>query len=352
MPDAPGPVPVLVLLGERRGDNAQLVALADALGVPWRSVQLRFNRAAKWPAALTRSLRFSWRAESPLVEPRLRLVLSAGRKSVAAARWLRRRSGGRTRLVVLNRPWAPLDWFDLVVTTPQYALATRENLQANLLPFIPASPPSGVALPDSLAAVATTLPRPWTLVMVGGPSRPYVFDDLAARRLSALVDRRLAATGGGAWVLASPRTPPRAMDAIASTLRGPSHLVRWSDPEKPYAALRTLCDRFIVTADSASMLAESLMTGKPVTPFALEARPDIRWRIAARWREAAERAPDSFVADSYAFAEGGGFVTSTRDIARFQRALQAAGAFDEGSDFLARVEAERVRTVERVRALL
>ena len=111
-----------VLLGNRHGDNRQLLAIADALQRPYRAVQLHFRRGARLAPARWFAHRLTWRTEPELSPPWPRAILAAGRKSVPAALWIRRASGGQTRLIHVNRPWAPLARFDLVVTTPQYAL--------------------------------------------------------------------------------------------------------------------------------------------------------------------------------------------------------------------------------------
>ena len=134
-----------VLLGNRHGDNRQLLAIADALGRPYRIVQLRFGPGARLAPARWFAHRLTWRTDPPLAPPWPRAVLAAGRKSVPAALWIRRASGGQTRLIHVNRPWAPLAWFDLVVTTPQYALPERDNVLVNLLPFVPAGGAGAVA---------------------------------------------------------------------------------------------------------------------------------------------------------------------------------------------------------------
>ena len=190
--------PLWVLLGNRHGDNRQLLAIADALGRPYRPVQLRFGPGARLPLARWFAQRFTWRTDPPLSPPWPRAVLAAGRKSVPAALWIRRASGGQTRLVHVNRPWAPLAWFDLVVTTPQYALPERDNVLVNLLPFVPPVVPA--PLPASFAARAAALPRPWTVVLVGGNSRPFVLDQATAAALAATVNADLRSVGGSASI--------------------------------------------------------------------------------------------------------------------------------------------------------
>jgi mitochondrial fission protein ELM1 len=342
--------PLWVLLGNRHGDNRQLLAIADALGRPYRAVQLRFGRGARLAPARWFAHRLTWRTEPDLAPPWPRAVLAAGRKSVPAALWIRRASGGTTRLVHVNRPWAPLAWFDLVVTTPQYALPGRDNVLANLLPFVP--PVAPAPLPESFAARAAALPRPWTAVLVGGNSRPFVLDAATATRLAATVNDEVRRAGGAAWLLDSPRTPAAAMAALERALAVPAQLVRWGRDENCYAALLGLADRFVVTADSASMLAEALLSGRPVTPFALPVDADWRWRLAAAWRHAADRAPRSIAARLLDRLVGLGVVSSVRDLGRLQQNLADAGLFGAAGRALAVAEAERARTVARIQAVI
>jgi mitochondrial fission protein ELM1 len=340
-------VPIWVLLGARHGDNQQLLAIAQALGRPFRTVHLRFNSIARKAPLLLGASRWSWHSDEPLGPPWPRAVLAAGRRSVPAARWIRRRSGGRTRLVHVNRPWAPLSWFDLVITTPQYALPPRDNVLANLLPFrLPAT--MITPMPASLAQRAGALPRPWTAVLVGGNSRPYVLDEDAAERLAQAVDAAVRDSGGSAWVLDSPRTPPEALAVVERRLSVPVQFVRWRDARNGYDALLAAADRFIVTADSASMLAEALMTGRPVTPFTLPVRHDRKSRIARAWEAAAQRSPRSLLARSFAWARDLGLLTSLRDLARLHDALREAGAFSAPGAALELAERERRRTLERI----
>jgi mitochondrial fission protein ELM1 len=317
--------PVWVLLGAKHGDNQQLLAIAEAMNQPYRVVPLRFNRAARFPPLLLGTGRLSWHTECALQPPWPQAVLAAGRKSVPAARWIRKQSEGRTRLIHINRPWAPLAWFDLIVTTPQYAVPRRANVLTNLMPFV--LPTQDDASETSLADRAASMPRPWTVVLVGGNSRPYVLDEASARLLAQTVNEQVHAAGGSAWILGGPRTKDSAMTIIEANLCAPAHVSRWGQGENLYRTLLREADRFIVTADSASMLTEALLSGHTVTPFTLPAQPHWKWRLAAAWRAAAERKPASVVARIYEWTVDVGLLSTVRDIGHLQRALTDAGMF-------------------------
>ena len=98
-----------VLLGQKAGDNHQVLALADALGWPYEVREIR-NRPWELATNLlagTRLWGIDRRRSSPLASPWPELVISAGRRNEPVARWLQRQSGGRARLVHIGRPWAP-----------------------------------------------------------------------------------------------------------------------------------------------------------------------------------------------------------------------------------------------------
>ena len=131
---ASGPRSVWGLLGTRAGDNEQVQQLVRALGVPHELKRFVFNPLRHLPNRVLGARRRS-AAGGPLSPPWPDLVVSAGKRSVPVARWIRAQSGGRTKLVHFGRPRAPLAWFDLVITTAQYGLPESSRVLRNCLPF-------------------------------------------------------------------------------------------------------------------------------------------------------------------------------------------------------------------------
>lgn len=339
--------PIWVLLGKRHGDNQQLLAIAEALQLPFRTITQRYNWGAKIHPALRGASHIGWDTHEPLEPPWPRVVLGAGRRSVPMARWIRRQSGGYTKLVYVNRPWAPLSWFDLVITTPQYALPARPNVLSNLMPFLP---PQADSLPEQwLPTSATSLPRPWTAVLIGGTTRPYVYSDDAARALATMVNQRVRETGGSAWLLDSPRTPPNIMPILKDSVNVPSQLVHWrGEGRQIYRALLASADRFIVTEDSASMTTETLLTDKPVSLFELPIQPNWKRRFASAWRNAAEHAPGSITERLFETAIDLGLLTAVRDLRLLHRALKRACLFEGSNCPTAWAERERQTTLDHI----
>jgi mitochondrial fission protein ELM1 len=265
------PVRVWVLLGSSAGDNAQLLRLAEALAWPFEAKRIRYNGLNRCPNLLlgASKLTVDTRSSDALAPPWPDLVIGASRRATPLARWIKKQSGGRSRLVHLLHTQAPLRYFDLVVTTAQYRLPERANVLHNLLPLNAARAEVLESSAAQWRGRLEHLPRPWIAVLVGGNTASYRLDALTARQLGQFTSRRARETGGSLLISSSPRTPPDAVEALLSAVEGPAYIYRWqpNKEENPYLAYLALADRFIVTADSASMLAEACSTGRPVELF-------------------------------------------------------------------------------------
>ncbi|MDZ7750552.1 MAG: ELM1/GtrOC1 family putative glycosyltransferase [Gammaproteobacteria bacterium] len=274
------PPRVWVLTGHRHGDAEQLRTLARALGWPWEEKRLAYNAFHHLPNGLAGPSRWSvdGAASDPLEAPWPDVVLACGKRSVPVARWIKAQSGGHTQLVHLGRPWAPLHHFDLVVTTPQYGLPLRDNVRCNVLPL---NRPPAQDDPTETAhwqEAFAGLPRPWIGVLVGGGSLSYRFDATEGRRLGGLLNDLARRHGGSLLLTTSPRTPAAAVTALFDAIDVPAHRHRWGAGAEtnPLGVYLASCDRFVVTGDSASMLAETVATGRPVELFPLaEAAPGL-----------------------------------------------------------------------------
>ncbi len=346
MTDADGPL-VWGLLGRNAGDNAQVRQLVEALGYRSALKNLAFSRLSLAPNIVLGAGRLSLAGTERhgLAPPWPELVVSAGRRAAPAARWIRTQAGGRTRLVQLGRPQAPLRFFDLIVTTPQYGLPKRENIVHNLLPFQRAAE----APEKPLAAWResfSALPRPLIALLVGGPAWPFAFGPAEAKALGERAGRAAAESGGTLLVSTGPRTGPAATEALSAALAGSFALNDWRDPKPDFyqSALR-LADRFVVTGDSVSMMAEAVRTGQPVEIYDLPRRTGPIADLAR-------------LAETPAFAAAAqlGFGLPLRDAGRVRDALidrGLAAPFGAAAQPCAAVmDREMQDTLARVRALL
>ena len=265
--DAPMQAKLWCLLGRKAGDNAQVLALAEALGwpradkhivpQPWEIVPHLLMGPTL--AGIDRG------ASSPLGPPWPDLVITAGRRNEPVARWIRAQAGGGVRLVHVGRPWARPGTFDLVVSTPQYFLPEGPGVLVNPLPLHRITRESVEAAAKDYAPRVAHLPRPLTTVLIGGDSGPVVFTPEKGRRLAHGINGLVRQTGGAALVTGSPRTPTATAQAVRAALDVPAetHFRHDGGDENPYLGFLGLADRFVVTGESMSMLAEAGSLGRP-----------------------------------------------------------------------------------------
>ena len=136
LPSGEGAKRIWVLECHRAGDRAQELGLAQALGWPFELKRIVHTWFEFLPNMLLEGtlLGVDRAKSSPLEPPWPDLVISAGRMNENIAKWIRRQSGGRTRIVLLGRGWTRPGTVDLVVATPQYRLKPHPNLLINELP--------------------------------------------------------------------------------------------------------------------------------------------------------------------------------------------------------------------------
>jgi mitochondrial fission protein ELM1 len=310
---------VWCLLGKKAGDNTQVRALAAELG--W-DCEEKLIVARPWELLANLGLRVTLAGidrgkSSPLQPPWPDLVITAGRRNEPVARWIRRQSGGGTRLVHIGRPWAPLAAWDLVVTTPQYFLPEQSNVLHNTLPLHRVSGRELAAAGERLEPQLAELPRPWVAVLVGGDSGRFVMTPAKGARLGRLASALAEAAGGALLVSGSPRTPVGALDALQAQLAAPHYFYRWGDPgDNPYHGLLALADAFVVTGESMSMLGEAVAMGRPLFIFDPGDGATPWWRLAHSYR---------YKPLSHRFAMRFGPRRMRRDIGRIQDALVADG---------------------------
>lgn len=343
------PPRVWLLTGHKAGDNNQVLALAEALGWPFDTKRLYYKPYELISNRLLGATLagIDRRASSDLQAPWPDLVITAGRRNEPVARWIRRHSPS-TRLVHVGRPWSALPTFDLIVTTPQYFLPDQPNILHNHLPMHRINRTALTQAAGQWRARLEHLPRPWTAVLIGGDSGPFVFTAMKGRRLGQQVDALAAGAGGSVLVTNSPRTPARFYSAFLGELSVRTYTHAWApdQAENPYLAYIALADRFVVTGESMSMLTEAAYTGRPLYIFDPGAGP--RW-----WRE---HSNFRFKPLSHRLAMRFAPRRMHRDVGNIQRRLVADGRAAWLGEALRAAPRSAVpddvgRAVERVRAL-
>lgn len=346
---------VWILEGIKAGDNTQMLAVAEALGWPWEARRMRYR---PWELVTNLALRITLAgvdaaSARQLAPPWPDLVLTAGRRNEPVARWIRRSADHPVKLVHLGRPWARPDRFDLVVSTPQYFLREGGNVMVNDLPLHRISEAMLSAAAARWENELAALPRPYVVLLAGGNSGVSVFTPAKARYLGEEVARQTRAVSGAALVTTSARTPRKVVDILRESIDAPCHFFDWHRHPRernPYLAYLALGDRFIVTGESMSMLAEACATGKPVQVFDLDApvpgEPRRWWLNASsyRWRPLTDRLAQRLAPRRM-----------RRDTRRIHRRLEEAGRVAPlgcvRAGVVGAANRDLERTVARVKAL-
>ena len=257
---------VWVLLGPHRGDNNQILALAEALQRPFRTIEMRYRRFAYLPA-VCRSISMSGLtadAQREIVPPWPSLVLGIGQRSAPVARFIQRQSGGMTKTVRLGDPMVSHRLFDLVITTTQYAVRDADNVVR--LPITITNQDS--VHPNKLEERwLQSFAHPRRLIVIGGKTSLWEFGPEIVSDAAGTLLRRAKLEGGSVMAVVSPRTSP-ALTAAAQLALGERAVV--TGPFPRYGALLQAADEIHVTGDSVSMLSDAVASGRPVGLIPLE----------------------------------------------------------------------------------
>ncbi|HKP22714.1 MAG TPA: ELM1/GtrOC1 family putative glycosyltransferase [Dongiaceae bacterium] len=269
-PTEPAPR-VWLLFGERRGDNAQVLALAQMLGWPHEIKQLRWQSDYDVdPAEAGISLSgLDTAASDSLTAPWPDIVVGIGYRSAPVSRWIGQQAG-RVINIRLGRPRTDLKPYDLVITTPQYGLPPAPNVRELPLPLVKADDEAMAKAIARWRPAFEKLPAPRIAVLLGGPTQHMAFDENVARTLARDLEVFATRAGGSLLITSSPRSPSGLKAILESALSAPHFLFEFqAGSDNPYLALLALGDAAIVTSDSASMIADAAAFARPLLVYEL-----------------------------------------------------------------------------------
>lgn len=262
---------IWVLVDDRAGNRSQALGVAERLGQLFREVELRYSLPAKLPniligasmAGLDRASREN------LMQPWPKLVIAAGRRSAPVARWIKKQSDGKTRIVQIMDPGSGQADFDLICR-PAHDTGTLAG--DNVFNIIAAphrmSESNLKKARQTWQAQVEALPAPRIALLIGGSTRRRPFTADMAHSLCDAACEASAALGGSLMVTTSRRTGS-VVNAVEDALHGPYRLFRWDQGgDNPFAGYLALADGVIVTGESVSMCAEAVASGKPVYIYA------------------------------------------------------------------------------------
>ncbi len=268
-------VNIWALTDHRPGTANQVLGVAHRMPHIVTEQKLHYSRLSKLPngilgvlglAGLTRVSR------THISPPWPDIVIAAGRRAAPVGAYIKRKSP-KTVVVHLMHPWLPLERFDLVILPAHDHVAPRSNILTTLGAPHTLTEETLFSARARMPLNPDLLPKPWTLLCLGGNTSHGSFLLTDVERLVAEL-QPIAKDGGAILMTSSRRTPPAlasaAVDAITATY--PELTLSFYSPEypeeNPYHAWLSQADRIIVTADSVSMISEAAFTTVPLYTFA------------------------------------------------------------------------------------
>jgi uncharacterized protein len=262
------------------------------MGWSTTTIDLTFNVLNHLPNPLLGPRLLSLHASSraALKPPFPDVVVAMGRRSLPVARWIKKQSGNRSKIIMLGRKAvAGPEAIDLLIGCVHFQQLPRRGL------FALTVPPTKVDA-DTLALLRQNTKSPYRsgkakriLVLLGGPTAQHSFDAEDANTMTSTLLNAATAAGGELTFLTSRRTPPAAIAAITAAAPQ-AHMEVWQKHkvDNPYLTYLAHADVIVVTGESESMIAEAAASKKPLTIFPLREKPlQLKHRVALRVFKAA-----------------------------------------------------------------
>lgn len=261
------------------GTENQCLGVAEALGIKAEVFKISLRQPWK---TLTPWLGFeqSFTFTPELKGPWPDLLIASGRKSVAASRYIKKQSHGKTFTVQIQDPKTSPKQFDLVAV-PHHDSLRGENV------IVTHGAPNRITskkLEESrstFAALFTDIPKPRVAVLIGGDSRTHKL----TKDITDKLTYQLQNLDAGLMVTTSRRTGEENTKTLRTGLKGANSYFWDGESSNPYFGMLAWADHIIVTSDSVSMLSDACSTGKPVHIIELEGSSPRFDRLYAHLKE-------------------------------------------------------------------
>ena len=278
-----GRQPVIwVFTSHKPGTNTQALGLADTFGWPYETKRLRFRGSTLWHKHIVgthRSTRLGLDTarSDPLGPPWPDLIITAGWQPARVARWVQRRSRGRTQLVVLGRQGSrPIRPTDISVACGYCCFPPHPRRIQTVVSLTRVRPQRLRRAADQWRPRMQPAAHPWIVALVGGSTVWHRFGPEEAREMGAALRMFAERLGGTVFASTSRRTGREETAALAVGLGSAHTVYAWQSDQQdnPYLGYLALADVLIVTGESESMLAEAAATDKPLYIYPLPERPN------------------------------------------------------------------------------
>lgn len=253
-----------------KGTENPCIALAQAAGLvpdvktvklkqPWKSITPWIDHFT--PKALTPG-------SSELKAPWPDILIAGGRKAISPALWIKKQSGGKTKLVIMFSPVVKNKNFDLVVA-PQHDRYRGHNVLETTGALSLVTKETLAKAKEEWRSAFEKLPGRRIAVLIGGNSRTHKFTKEVAKKLTEQL-KNLVTQGDSLMITASRRTPVELQQKMRDQLKHENVFFWDGEGANPYQGLLAWADAILTTEDSVSMASEAVSTGQPTYLLKLE----------------------------------------------------------------------------------
>ena len=194
------------------------------------------------------------------------IIISCGKRSIYASIFLKKILKNKVFSIHIQNPKINPAQFDLVIAPAHDNLKGKNVLQTDLaLNHINKNLLINEAEP--YAAQFSKIEKPICAIFLGGQNRNYRFDVPVVKELADQVDKILKNNDIQLFVLFSRRTDQFIIEYLKERFLDQN--IIWNGEGNPYLALMKYSKYLVCTADSVSIISESISSTKPVYIFKL-----------------------------------------------------------------------------------
>ncbi len=257
-----------ILLEGRTGDDKQLRNLVDLL--KWQVIPVNLNTSIIeiiFHRCFGAKLFLKKINKKKLPEPDAIFII--GGRNAALAHAIKKNSRNKIKLYAMGRPFAPLSWFDLIITTPQYCLPKNPKTIELALPI--SNPDIEPYHSKKWENLIHKTKKPRICVLLGGNNSNYHFSSDFTKNLCKSLANYANLKNGSLLITNSSRTPKETTRKLKIEL-GQNHIfydINDRNVSNPYWMFINSSQEVLVTSDSISMIADACRNGKLVRIIAL-----------------------------------------------------------------------------------
>ena len=267
---------IWILLDDRNGSVNQAKGVENALDKSLFDIvekRISYNKLAGLPnflrgktlIGLDKKSRMLFGGKMPDI------VLSSSRRTVPVARYIKKMSDNKTKLVQLMHPGlAGMKEFSLIFV-PEHDKGKKggENVEYIVGCAHQITKETLEAAHEKWEEEFSDLQKPLTAVIVGGAIKNRAFSEENAANLGLLLKKFHDKVGGTFLLTTSRRTGENAQRVLLEKINDiPCYKYLWGDKgENPYMGFLSEAKNIVVTGDSVSMCSEAVGTGKNVYIF-------------------------------------------------------------------------------------